>query len=223
MRLSTLLFTGLCLFLPAVAFAETQNEVAAAESAEMKSQVDAKIAALLSAPAGVFDVEYDNGQLVRLKIKGEKEVPTSMSGARGDRQAADSAKRNAQAAFSQFLNNNVTVVESETEGFLIQEKDGKESAEYLNASQRTVASLSNSFQRGLITIFEQIEGEGPNRKAVVILGWSKKLVRASEQAAEAMQPTPAASSPAKPAASGQNAQPVGNTNTQTRVGNVEEF
>jgi hypothetical protein len=190
----------------------------------MKAQLDDKAQALLNAPPGVFDVEYEDGQLKRLKIKGEAEVPTSLQGARADRQARERAERNAKAAFSKFMNEQVTVVESDTEGFLIQEKDGKESAEYLNASQRTMVSLSESFQRGLIVLFDHVEGEGVNRKSVIVLGWSKKLVQMAAdaqstmtQSRESESKTPAAQ-PAKPAGA---AQP--NTNTQTRTGNLDNF
>ncbi|MCL1916048.1 MAG: hypothetical protein FWG17_05010 [Desulfovibrionaceae bacterium] len=224
------MFTLLCVFLfcAGVGLAQAASpEEAAQEGAAMKAEVDAQVQALLNSPAGVFDIEYEDGQLMRLKIKGESEVATSLQGARGDRQAREKAERSAKASFSQFLNEQVTVVSSDTEGFLIQEKDGKESAEYLNASQRTMASLSNSFQRGLITLFDHVEGEGANRKAVVVLGWSKKLVDASAGAQSTMnqsranESNAAAGQQAAPAAGGAGTQP--NTQTQTRTGNLNKF
>jgi len=206
------------------AHAASSAEIAAEETAAMKTEVDGQIQALLNAPAGVFDVEFDDGQLVRLKIKGEAEVSTALQGARGDRQARESANRNARAAFSQFLNEQVTVVESSTEGVVIQQRDGTESAEFLQANQKTIASLSNSFLRGLITLVDHVEGEGANRRVVVILGWSKKLVEASADAQSTMdqsranegKPQQAAPAAAPPAGGGA-------TGTQTRSGNLQGF
>ena len=220
------IFALLCTLLLCVGvnFAQAVSaEEAAQETAAMKAEMDGQIQALLNAPPGVFDVEYEDGQLVRLKIKGESEVSTALQGVRADRQARDSANRDARAAFSRFLNDQVTVVETGSEGFVIQQKDGKESAEFLNASQRTVASLSSSFLRGLIPLIDHVEGEGVNRKAVVVLGWSKKLVeasadaqttmnqsRANESGTQATQPAPAAGGGAP-------------TGTQTRSGNLRGF
>ena len=196
------------------------GNVAAQETAVMKAQLDAKQQALLNSPPGVFDVEYEGGQLRRLKIKGEAEVPTSLKGARADRQAREKAERAAKAAFSKFLNEQVTVVESDTETFIIKEKDGTETAEYLNASAKTMTSLSNSFLRGLVVLFDHTEGEGPNRKSVIVLGWSKKLVDAAQNAQSTMeksrQDQPQAPAP-KPV------EVPANTGTTTRTGDVENF
>ena len=223
------MFTLLCilLFCAGVNFvhAASSAEIAAQETAAMKTEVNAQIQALLNAPPGVFDVEFEEGQLVRLKIKGESEVSTALQGVRADRQARDNANRDARAAFSRFLNDSVTVVETGTEGFVIQEKDGKETAEFLSASQRTVASLSSSFLRGLIPLVDHVEGEGVNRKAVVILGWSKRLVEASADAQTTMnqsranEGTPQQAAPAAAPAAGGGAP----TGTQTRSGNLQGF
>ena len=80
MRLSVFsrIFTLLCVLLlyaeVNITQAASSAEAAAQESAAMKAEVDGKVQALLKAPPGVFDVEYENGQLMRLKIKGESEV-----------------------------------------------------------------------------------------------------------------------------------------------------
>jgi hypothetical protein len=225
-RLFTIPFIFLFFTNPAWAQSEAA-EAEAQETAAMKAELDGKTQALLNAPPGVFDVEYEDGQLKRLKIKGEAEVSTALQGARADRQAREKADRAARAAFSNFLNQQVTVVESDTEGFVIQEKDGSESAEFLSASQKTMTSLSTSFLRGLIPVFDHVEGEGVNRQYIVVLGWSKKLVDASADAQSTMNQSranesKAAAAPgAAPAGAGAaGAKPAG---TQTRTGNLDDF
>lgn len=212
---------ALMLFVPAFAQAAT---VAEEEAAAMKEQLDDKLNALINAPGGVFDIEYgDDGALLRLKVKGEAEVPTSLTGARADRQARERAERSAKAAFSKFLSEDVVVASSDNEVITIKEKDGKESAEYLNVSASTINSFSNSFQRGLIVIFDHVEGEGVNRKAVIVLGWSQKLVEASMKAQGSMQRNPTQAKQESPARTGQQPGASGNTNTQTRTGNLSNF
>jgi hypothetical protein len=222
-RIFTLL--GIFLFCPGVIYAQAvSGEAMAQESAAMQADLDSKVQAMLNSPPGVFDLEYADGQLMRLKIKGEAEVSTALQGARADRQAREKAERSAKAAFSKFMNEEVTVVESDTEGFVIKGKDGQESAEYLNASQRTMTSLSNSFLRGMVVLFDHVEGEGANRKSVIVLGWSKKLVDAAAGAQSTLNQSRANDN--KPAA--QQAAPAGtavkpNTQTQTRTGNMDDF
>lgn len=223
---SKMLVLSCCVLLGAGAgFAEeaTTPQAAAQETAAMKAEVDGKMQALLNAPAGVFDIEYDNGQLVRLKIKGEAEVSTALRGARADRQARTKAELAAKAAFSKFLNEQVTVVESDAEGFIIKEKNGDESASYLDASQKTVAAMSSSFQRGLTVLLDHIDGEGVNRQAVIIFGWSKKSVAASSHAQEALEKSRlteegTAAVPAAPAGKAGM-----NSGTTTRTGNLNDF
>lgn len=205
-------------------FAESTAE---SEAGTMKTQSDAGQQALLDAPAGVFNVEYDeSGSLARLKIKGETEVSATLKGVRADKQARERAERNAKAAFSKFLNENVVVVESDSEIFIIREKDGSESAEYLSASARSVNSLSHSFQRGLITLMDHVSGTGAERKAVVVLGWSKKLTLASMQAEGAMKAKPVSQPQnGQKAAPDADTQPDGKESgkTQTRSGNLNDF
>lgn len=221
--LSRMLALSCCILLGAgVVFAQeaTTPEAAAQETAAMKVEVDGKIQTLLNAPAGVFDVEYDNGQLMRLKLKGEAEVSTALSGARADRQARQKAELLAKAAFSKFLNEQVTVVESNTDGFVIKEKNGTESADYLDASQKTVAAMSSSFQRGLTVLLDHIDGDGANRKAVIILGWSKKSVAASAHAQDTMEKSRVNKGQSPAPAAGKAAP---NAGTQTRTGDIENF
>lgn len=173
------------LALPAAGLA-VETGGTAQEAQAMKTDLESKLEEMKKAPVGVFAPEYENGQLVRLKLKGEAEVPATMRGTRGDRMARERAELNAKAAFSQFLEQNVVVAESDTEGFIIKEKDGKESAEYLNTSAKTINTLSASLQRGIIVLYDAVEGEGDNRMATAVLGWSKKLVQAAGTAQETM-------------------------------------
>lgn len=193
-----------------------------AEVGAMTSQMSGKQQAMLDAPTGVFDVEYDNGALVRLKIKGEAEVPTSLKGVRADTSARNKATMNAKAAFSKFLEEKVVVVESNTESLVIKERDGTESAEYINTSVATITGMSQSFQRGLISLLDHVEGEGVDRKAVVVMGWSKKLTEASMQAQDIMKPAPKKTgSPSSTTnTTGKNA---ASGKTQTRMGDVDNF
>lgn len=216
---SLLLVMALLLF-AAPAFAQPAAD---SEADLMKAQLTEKQQALIDAPTGVFDMEYDDGgALTRFKIKGEAEVPATLKGVRADRQARERAERNAKAAFSKFLNENVVVVESDSETFIIKEKDGTESAEYLSASAKSVNTMSNSFQRGLVTLLDHVQGTGVDRKALVVLGWSKKLTTASMQAQEAMKPQSATPSQSgKDAAREENGPPAGKT--QTRSGDIDNF
>lgn len=156
------------------------KEEAAADTAELKRDADDRVQEMLDMPAGVFDIEYDgDGNVVRLKIKGEAEVSTSLRGERGDRQAREKAQRDAKASFSKFLNEQVCVLEGEAEAYIIKEKNGTESAEYLNASAKLTAVYSQSCLRGILVLVDHVAGEGDKRKAVVVMGWSKKLTDAS--------------------------------------------
>ena len=218
------LFTLLCVLLLCAGMNSAQaisGELAALEAEAQKEALDAKVQAILNHPPGVFDVEYADGQLVRLKIKGESEVSSGL-GARGDRVAREKAERFAKAAFSKFLNEEVTVVESATEGFIIQGKDGTESAEFLEASQSTMVSLSNSFLRGLTVLIDHVEGAGANRRYVVVLGWSKKLVDAAAGAQNTLKDSRASGQgapAAKPAAPADSS--VSPQDTRTRVGDLD--
>lgn len=192
-------------------------DAAAEEAATMQKSLDAKAAALLSAPAGVFDVEYDDGQIVRLKIKGEADVPTSMRGSRGDRFAREKANRDARAAFTKFLGEAVIFSESEGEGIVIQEKDGKETSEVMNASAKLYSSNSAAMLKGLIVLMDRLEGEGDRRVCMVVLGWSKKLVDGANTARADMAKSKPAAAPEPVKA------PAGNTETVTRVSNLNSF
>lgn len=195
----------------------------ATESAMMKKAIDGKIQALLDAPSGVFDIEYDACcGIIRLKIKGEAEVSTALSGARADRQAREKAGRDARAAFTKFLNEDITIVETEAEGFMISEKDGTESAEFQNVSAKLIAIHSTALLRGLIPLMDQVEGEGANRKAVVVLGWSRKLSNAALGAKETMART-GTDSAVGTVIRAEPVSPSGNTNTVTRVGELDNF
>ncbi|WP_027187758.1 hypothetical protein [Desulfovibrio cuneatus] len=202
--------------------AEEVPATVAEETAGMKQNVNSRMQELLNAPAGVFDVEFQEGQLRRLKIKGEAEVSTALKGARGDRMAREKAQRAAKVSFTQFLNENVLVVESGSEGVMLKEKDGTETAEVLQVSQTTFASHSSSFLRGLVVLLDHVEGEGANRKAVVVMGWSTKMMQAAQGAQGAMDTSRQEQGASKPAAP-QPAPATPNTGTKTRMGNVENF
>jgi len=138
---------------------------------------------MLAAPAGVFDPEFDEDDiLIRLKIKGEKEVTRTLAAARADRTARQSAEREAKAAFVKFLKEEVSVKENEKEEIIIIEKDGEEQAGYKNITTREIETKAQGLLRGLIVLVDHFEGEGANRKAVVIYGWSKKLADAARTA-----------------------------------------
>lgn len=184
---------------------------------------------LLQAPLGVFDIESEDGQIVRLKIKGEADVPTSMRASRADRYARERANRSTRAAFSTFLGERVIFSESDAEGVMIQAKTGQETSDVLDTSARLFTSASTAILNGLVTLLDNIEGEGESRICMVVLGWSKKSSSLAGQAKFDMQVNvnPASSAPA---ASSENrvADPVvempqGNTTTVTRIGNLDDF
>ena len=159
----------------------------AVESAEMKEEIADRTDELLDMPVGLFDLEYDDeGNLVRLKIKGEAEVSTTLRGSRGDRQAREKATRDAKAAFSKFLNEQVVVMETEGEGFSMREKNGTESAEFLSESAKLTAVFSESCLQGIVVLLDHVEGEGDQRMCTVVLGWSQKLTDAAKSVNKAV-------------------------------------
>ena len=211
-----------CLFFASSVFAE---DTATEEAVALKKSLEAKAEALIYAPAGVFDVEIVDGEVIRLKIKGEADVPTSMRGSRADRFAREKANRDARASFTKFLGENVVFSESEGEGVVIHEKDGQESSDVMSASARLYSSNSAAMLKGLIVLLDRVEGEDDRRSCTVVLGWSKKLVDASDSARAEMSgakkvdvpqinPTPVPETVKKAA---------GNVETVTRVGNLDNF
>lgn len=206
------------------------GDVASDEAAALKRSLEDKAEDLIYAPIGVFDIEYDedgNGSIVRLKIKGEADVPTSMRGSRADRFAREKANRDARASFTKFLGENVVFSESEGEGILIQEKDGQESSEAMTVSARLYSSNSAAMLKGLIVLMDRIEGEGDRRVCTVVLGWSQNLVNASNTARAEMTRSnpknqePTNTTPAPVAETARKA--TGNIETVTRVGNLKNF
>lgn len=186
-KISLLLFVAAFALVSTVRAEDAESEPvkasaeAAVETAEMKEEITDRTAELLDMPIGIFDLEYDDdGALVRLKIKGEAEVSTTLRGSRGDRQAREKAQRDAKAAFSKFLNEEVVVMETEGEGFTMREKNGTESGEFLSESAKLTAIFSESALQGIVVLMDHIEGEGDQRTATVILGWSQKLVDAAK-------------------------------------------
>jgi hypothetical protein len=203
-------------------------DIIAEETTALKKSLNAKAGALVSAPVGVFDVEYDDGNIIRLKIKGEADVPTSMRGSKADRFAREKANRDARAAFVKFLGENVIFSESEAEGILLQEKDGSETSESTSASAKIYSSNSAALLKGLIALLDHVEGENDRRTCVVVLGWSRKLVDAANTAKTDMTKNPL--KPKEEDVSytlfpeNQNTEkPSGNTETITRIGNVDDF
>ena len=205
--------------------ADTRAE-AAADTAELKQDADSRIQEMLDMPIGVFDIDYDDeGNVVRLKIKGETEVSTALRGERGDRQAREKAQREAKAAFSKFLNEQVCVLEGDAEAYVIKEKNGTESAEYLNTSAKLTTVYSQSCLRGLLVLVDHVAGEGDKRKAVVVMGWSKKLTDASANIQNTIHTAGGAkgSDLLGPSKGGKTAPAVPNANTVTRAAKSNDF
>ncbi len=221
MKITSLFFVGMMWL--SIAAPATCEDIVAAEMSSMKQSLDDKAAALEAAPAGVFDVEYVDGQIVRLKIKGEANVPTSMRGSRGDRFAREKANRDARAAFTKFLGENVVFSESEEEGVTIQEKNGEETSETMIVSTRLYSSNSAAMLKGLIVLMDHLEGEGAGRTGMVVLGWSKKLVDAADTARSDMSRGKTGDSKKSDSSSGRTGTPAGNSKTVTRIGNVDDF
>ena len=213
----------ICLFgLSPAKSADTVEE----EKAALEQSLNARAEALLTAPIGVFDVEANDGQIVRLKVKGEADVPTSLRGSRADRFAREKANRDARAAFVKFLGENVIFSESEGEGILIQEKDGQETSEVMNASAKLYSSNSAALLKGLIVLMDRIEGEGDRRSCTVVLGWSRKLVESADTARTDMTKNKNVEKdlpPVQTSVPEAQKKPAGNVETVTRIGNLDDF
>ena len=182
---------------------------------------DDPVKEMLAAPAGVFDPEYDDdGILTRLKIKGEREVTTALRAARGDRLAREGADRNAKAAFVKFLKEEVSVRENEREEVIIVEKDGEEQAGYKNISERVIETRAQGLLRGLIVLLDHVEGEGANRKVVIVFGWSKKLADAARTAQSEMARE---TNPAVRPDSGNTGRGMGTGTNTRRARNLEDY
>lgn len=191
----------------------------AVETAEMKEAIADRTDELLGMPVGIFDLEYnDDGGLARLKIKGEAEVSTTLRGSRGDRQAREKATRDAKAAFSKFLNEQVVVVEAEGEGFTMREKNGTESAEFLSESAKLTAIFSESCLQGIVVLLDHTEGEGDQRMVTVVLGWSQKLADAAKSVQKSVHSRGKTANARVDVAPG-----VPNTKTVTRAAKIGEF
>ena len=155
----------------------TRAAIEAAEKKLMMPNEEAK-AKLLDAQRGVFSPEYDdNGVLIRLRIKGWREVPRGLSGARGDRIALDNAERDAKAAFVRFLKEEVKLLENARQEVIIIEKDGAERGDFKEVIDTRIDTVAQGQVRGFISLLNHFEGEGENRKATVVFGWSRRLVR----------------------------------------------
>ena len=175
----------------------TMAEITAAERNVLTPEDAAGLSELLRMPPGVFDPEYDDdGILIRLRIKGEAAVPRALGAARAEIQARQSAERSARAAFVRFLREEVSVKENEREEIIIVEKDGVEQAGFNQVSTRVFESRANGLLRGLIVLEVGFTGEGADRRAVVVYGWSKRLADAARSAERAMRDgTPGARQP----------------------------
>ena len=207
---------------------ENENSLALAkvEAAEKEalttSEQEDALRKMFDAPAGVFAPEYDeDGILLRLKIKGEAEVTTGFHRVRGDRLARERADRLAKAAFVKFLKEEVSVRENDMEEVIIVEKDGEEQAGYKNVSTRVIETRAQGLLRGLIVLVDQIEGEGRDRKAVVVFGWSKKLADAARTAQAEMARE---RNPVSRPATGNRGGNSGSSGTRTRAAeNLNDF
>jgi hypothetical protein len=127
-------------------------------------------------PVGVFDIEYDQGHVVRLKIKGEAEVSSAVSPAKANRLARDKAMRDAKSHFSRWLREEVTVVEMAEEIVVVAEVNGESTANVIDTSSTRYQSVSQSLLRGITVLYEEGDGE----RYTMVLGWSHKLANATE-------------------------------------------
>lgn len=186
-------------------------------------ELDVRATELLERPAGIFDVESENGQIVRLKIKAEADVPTSMRASRADRYAREKASRDARAEFTRYLAERTVFSDFGAEGVMIQEKSGQETSEIIETSARLFSSNSTALLNGLVTLLDHIEGEGGSRVCTVVLGWSKKSSNAASQAKSIMQANANPSSPNSPENNSVVDKQKGNTSTRTRIGNIDDF
>jgi len=129
-----------------------------------------------SVPVGVFDIEYDQGHVVRLKIKGEAEVSSAVSPAKANRLARDKAMRDAKSHFSRWLREEVPVVEMAEEIVVVAEVNGESTANVIDMSSTRYQSVSQSILRGITVLYEEGDGE----RYTMVLGWSHKLTNATE-------------------------------------------
>lgn len=156
-------------------------------------------------------------------------MPTSMRASQADRYARQKANREARAAFTQYLKDNAIFSESGDEGVTIETKSGTVSSETLDISARIFSSRSSALLNGLTTLLDRIDGEGDKRTCVVVLGWSQKSSSAAGQVQAAMtanaNPTSSSSQNTFKGNSTASAaqKPQGNTDTITRIGNLDDF
>ena len=92
-----------------------------AEAKQMKDEAskDDKVAEFKKSPAGVFDVEYKDGVLLRLKVKGESSVSSALKGVTAVQISRDEAIREAKGKFLQWLNERAVRKESSSEQVII--------------------------------------------------------------------------------------------------------
>ena len=167
--------------------AETSAGIEAAEKKALTPANEEALQKMLDAPAGVFAPEYDaNGVLLRLKIKGVSELTSALRGPRAERLARERAERLAKADFVKFLKEEVSVRSNDREEIIIVEKDGIEQAGYKNVSETVIETRAQGLLRGLIVLVDRFDGEGGDRTATVIFGWSKKLADAARTAQSEM-------------------------------------
>jgi hypothetical protein len=186
---------------------------------------DEKMEAMLKAPYGVFGVEKDeNGHLIRLKIKGEADVPTSMRGSRADRYALEKASRNAKANFTKYLSESIVFNENETGDVTLVEKNGTETSDVLIQSKDIYTSTASALISGLTVLLNHVEGEDTKRLAICVLGWSRKSSEAAKTAKVDMEAHPQAREPASGTIQTREAtKPKGNTQTITQIGDLDNF
>jgi len=85
-------------------------------------------------------------------------------------------------------------------------------------STRIIETKAQGLLRGLIVLVDQIEGEGANRKAMVVFGWSLKLANAALRAQDTML------NPVTGSASGTRSENTGSTGDKTRAAeNLTDF
>ena len=233
LRITKVSFCIMTLFVSwlGIAYSEDSTDAIAQETQEMKQSLDSKVQELIARPEGAFDQKYsEEGYLLQVKIKGGADVPTSMRASAADRYAREKAHRQARAAFVKYLEDNVLISESSAGGIELVTVNKDEASESVEGTLKTYNSYSNAILKGLVTLMDHIEGEGETRVCTVVLGWSKKSFDAANRLKTDMAKKPDTPAKAPTVTSTSSKPPVdpkndskGNTETVTRVSNLDDF
>ena len=150
-------------------------------SARTEDSIPEEYKILQGLPRGVSQIEYDeNGLVVKLKVKGEGDVPVSMRASRADRFAKEKAYNDARSLFIEYYKGNQNIFTHDSDDSRAQSQNRDESSTVNDGLIGTYESRAEATLRGLVTLAEEITGEGETRVASVVLGWSR---RSSDSAA----------------------------------------